>query len=66
MLDENRLRGKIAGAGMTQRILAKKIGVSENTLNHKINGKRDFTIGEIDRICSALNISDAEEKALIF
>lgn len=66
MLDTNKLRGKIAEAGYTQGELAKKIGISQNTLTRKLTGKRDFTVGEIDRICSALDITDGVQKAQIF
>ena len=66
MLDAQKLRGKIVEAGMTQGKLAKAIGISQNTLTRKLTGRRDFTIGEIDRICDALNITDTEQKDQIF
>lgn len=66
MLDTKKLKAKIVEEGLTQKDLAKKIGVSENTLTRKINGKRDFYIGEIDKICEALHISDNSLKAQIF
>lgn len=66
MLDSNKLKGKIAEAGLTQRELAKKAGMSENSLYNKINGRRDFGAREIVAICEILNITDNEQKALIF
>ena len=66
MLDSKKLKGKMVEAGYTQGQLAKKIGVSENTLTRKLNGKRDFTIGEVDRICDILSIHDGVTKAQIF
>lgn len=38
----NELRGKIVEAGLTQKSVAEKIGISEHALGNKLNGKRDF------------------------
>lgn len=66
VVNKNRLMGAIASAGMSQRKLAQKVGMSKNTINAKINGKGFFDTEQIDKICSALNIHDNTEKALIF
>ena len=58
--------GAIALAGLSQRKLAQKVGMSKNTINAKINGNGYFDTEQIDRICSVLNIHDNTEKALIF
>lgn len=62
----NKLKGKLAEAGYTQRLLAEEIGMSKNTLNSKINGKIPFNTDEIERICICLSIVDPVEKASIF
>ena len=66
MLDANKLKAKIVEVGMTQGELARKIGISQNTFTRKISGRRDFTVGEIDRICTVLGITDNGQKAQIF
>lgn len=66
MLDTKKLRGKIAEAGLTQKDLAKRAGMSENSLNRKLNEKRDFNLSEVRIICDILGITDNEQKALIF
>ena len=66
MLDARKLKGKIAERGFTQGELAKAIGISDNSMTNKMSGRRDFTIGEIDRICKVLQISDCVTKAQIF
>ena len=66
MLDARKLKGKIAERGLTQGELAKAIGISDNSMTNKMSGRRDFTIGEIDRICKVLQISDCVTKAQIF
>lgn len=65
-MSNNKLKGKIAEAGFSQRSLAKEIGMSKNSLNSKINGKTPFNTTEIQRICEKLGITDLSEKASIF
>lgn len=62
----NKLKGKIAEAGYSQRSLAEKLGISKNTLNAKVLGKTPFNTLEIEKICKALGIHDPVEKASIF
>lgn len=66
MINKNMLRGKIAAAGLTQKELSLRIGMSENTLSAKISGASRFYVDEIERICTELGIVDPSEKAEIF
>ncbi len=66
MVNTNILRGKIAENGLSQRELAKKIGLAETTLSRKISGEKDFKLGEAEKICKALGITDNRTKAQIF
>ena len=65
-MDTLKLKGLIIAAGMTQKEVAKKIGISTNTLSNKINGVREFTVGEVIQICDILDITSNAEKAEIF
>ena len=65
-IDRNRLKGKIAERGLTQRALSNYIGISENSLSGKISGKAPFNTNEILAICDVLKITDDAEKAQIF
>lgn len=65
-MNRMKLIGKIAETGHTQKSLAAEIGMSENTLSSRINGKSSFNVDEIIAICDVLNISDNAEKAAIF
>ena len=47
MVDSNRIKGLIKGAGLTQAECARKIGISVQSLNAKINGKTEFNSEEI-------------------
>ena len=66
MLDKNKLLGKIAECGHTQKSLAAALGIGNNTMSSKINGKSSLTIDEADLICEILHITDVEEKGRIF
>lgn len=58
------LRGKMAEARISQRKLADFIGISQNSINRKLNGKREFTIGEAIEISACLHLSDAERTTI--
>lgn len=60
------LRGKMAEKGVSQRDLAQKIPMSENSLAAKIKGLRSFKVTEVIAICRILEISDPAEQAHIF
>ncbi len=65
-MNRMKLIGRIAESGHTQKSLAALIGMSENTLGSRINGKSSFNVDEVLSICDALNITDDLEKAAIF
>lgn len=50
----NRVRAAMDIAGYNQEMLAKAMGLGINTMNLKLNGKRQFTLGECNRIAKAL------------
>ena len=66
MVDSNLLKGKIVAAGYTQQSLAPAVKMSLNSLNSKINGRKNFDTEEIARICEVLGITDPREKCNIF
>lgn len=53
----SKLLGKIRENNLTQAELAKKIGISESTLNFSLRNKRPFKQDEIIKICEILCIS---------
>lgn len=61
-----KLLGRLKEKGMTQELLAKLIGRTETTVSLKFNGRAFFTQKEIDTICIALDIPDAEIKDYFF
>lgn len=54
--DYRKLKGKITEVFGTQDRFAQKIGMAPNTLSLKINGKSEFSQGEIACISDALLI----------
>lgn len=60
MTNTNKLKGRLRENGMSQKDLANLMGLSVNTMNSKLNGKREFKVSEIDRICNILEIQDKE------
>lgn len=66
MINTNLLKGKIVAKGFTQQQLAEKMNISLNSLSAKINGKKAFTLPEVDKLCEVVEITDAKEKCEIF
>lgn len=66
MINRNKLLAKIVEAGMTQKTVAKSLGISLNTLNSKINGNGYFNTKQVVDLCKLLNIDDDNTKTSIF
>lgn len=60
MLQPNLLRAAIIRAGYTQGEYAKLIGLSQNSLTSRMNGKSQFTIEEVDRTRAVLGVDNTE------
>lgn len=55
--DYRKLLGKMREQGVTQEVLAEKVGISATSMNLSLNNKRDFRQEEILIICESLGIS---------
>ena len=66
MLNANKLKGKIVERGMTVSKLASLVGMDPGTLYRKINETTSFTINEVDKITSELNLSTSEAMDIFF
>lgn len=60
-MNANKIRAKIVERGMTQGEVAKKIGISPNSLSRKLLGKRDFSLSEVLSLCAVLEIEDPQD-----
>ena len=52
----NKLKGAMAEKGISQADIAKILGLSTNSVSAKINGKVDFKVGEMQKICDFLQV----------
>lgn len=59
MVDVNLLRSYMVKAGYTQKMLAQKLGISEQTLTRKLK-KRVFGTDEASMIVNLLDIDDPQ------
>lgn len=57
-MNSNLLRAALAQRGMTQGKLAELVGISPNSLSRKLNGKRQFTLGEVEAISRVLELQN--------
>lgn len=65
MINQPRFEGAIRSAGLTQKILAEEMNISNNTFtSKKKNGT--FTIAQVDWLCTRLSIVKPEDKCDIF
>lgn len=60
-MNANLIRAKIKEKGLTQREVAQKIGISNNSFSRKLLGKRDFRLSEIRLLCEVLCIENGQE-----
>lgn len=60
-MNGNLLKAKIVEKGYTQQKLAKEVGMSGNSMNRKVAGKREFTLSEVVAICDVLEIRNPVE-----
>lgn len=66
MVNIHKLKGRMAEKGYTQRILAKRLGISDNTMSSRFKLRTAFKTDEIEIICNELGITSSEEKIDIF
>lgn len=45
--------------------IAESMGISRQSLYHKMNGEREFKVSEVSKLCCILRLTN-EEKALVF
>lgn len=64
--DYAKLLGRIREKRLTQSELARKIKISETSLNLSLNNKRPFKQSEISKICDVLLISNDNLESYFF
>ena len=66
MTNSELLNKLIDESGLRRTFIAEKMDISKASLSRKIKGERPFNQYEIAKICSLLNITDANVMQLIF
>lgn len=61
-----KLKGKIAESNLSKKVIAQKMGITQQALGKKLNGKTKITTVDATRLCDILEISDDNEKVNIF
>ena len=64
--DRNKLQAKMALHGLKAYELADAIGISRQSMSYKLNGKRVFTVQEIDSISKVLELTIEERDEIFF
>lgn len=57
-MNKPKLLARVVEAGLSQKMLAERIGMSENTMSSRVCGLSEFKADEISAIASALAITD--------
>ena len=60
MIVLNKLKGLLKEKELSQEQLAKKMGITAQTLNAKLNEHRAFTVDEVKKICNILEIDNPQ------
>lgn len=65
-MDANKLRGKIVEKGLNVETLAKMVGIDRSSMYRRLNNTEKITVGEAERIRSALGLTGEEATAIFF
>ena len=66
MINSLLLKSIITKKGYTQSEVAKKIGISSQTFNSKINNKTEFKLNEVILLCKFLDTTLQEKEEIFF
>lgn len=62
MIDTRKVKARMVMLGLTQPIVAKKMGINVATFNAKLNNGRRLYIDEYLKLCDILELNTAEER----
>ena len=60
MINTNKLKGRMAELQITQRDVARSLGIAQPTANQKINNIRPMDLDEAEKLTELLHISESE------
>jgi transcriptional regulator with XRE-family HTH domain len=59
-MDALRFKGYCAANGIKQADVARLIGVGKSSISQKMNGRKNFTLAQVKKICEHFGISADE------
>lgn len=59
MINTSKIKGKMAELQLTQKDVAKFLGLAQPTVNQKINNLRPMTLDEAEKLSSLLKIDES-------
>ena len=60
MLNTRKVRGRLAELGLTQKDVAKTLGIATSTASQKINRLRPLYLDEAEKLAMLLQLNDSE------
>lgn len=65
MVDILYLGDLIDNSGVTKSFIAEKLGISRTTLDSRLSGKTDFSLKELNMLCSILRLTMEERQKIL-
>lgn len=66
MINTKLLKSYFVKNGLTQEEIAKKVGISYQTLSDKVNNKVQFKVDEVSALCDILEITNDKDNIFFF
>lgn len=66
MINTKLLKSYFVKNGFTQEEIAKKVGISYQSLSDKINNKVQFKVDEVSALCEILEITNDKDSIFFF
>ena len=60
MVNTRKIKGRMAEKDMTQKDIAKILGIKPSTASQKINNVRPISLNEAEKLCEALEIEASD------
>lgn len=65
-MNREALEQLINDKGIKKNFISKSLDITDQALYNKLNGKSDFTRGEVEILCDVLDITNPEDVMSIF
>lgn len=66
MINTNKIKGRLAELGLTQRDVSNALGIAQQTANQKINNIRPMDLCEAEKLADLLKLSPEEFTVYFF